>query len=1103
MQNNNNTQNSFSIVIQIVVLFCFIWGNIASARTQQYVQNLTISNLENQLDQLSAEESSLNASMLILSSEATELENMVNTAQEELAAVQNQVNPLQTSYSNLESEVALLGEQSTDAQNTIIEQQSALANKETLAEQLQASIAEFELQISTLTTQLDSVRQDYTASKSEVLASINETRTMRVNFNELVARWEERVQKIIDSYEQRQLAESSQARSDVIKRYSTMMTGLLDEYRIVFDEIAGLYDAQVSAKLAEATGLDTSFERVEEASNSQLSNLNTSLNSSTTDMQSKHTEIDQITALLEQLSATLITHQQDTETKQQELVVIEQSLESLNVDHAELSENLQSAELAYSNKQNQVLALQADIDAIPTQVLSIQAQIAEIIADQQAALARPELIAQARTQIENIEYADTGSCQFNPSVGVLVACFESGKDDVVRITHQDLMSNGVDLRGTPREAIAVFTGNATSAVTHVEADDLFTANSYIEVVAEAYDSIYTDNKMYQIVVNIDEPFNKLVSTTPMVATTSTPSIGTHTLKVDKHTKYAANARINAGWISQNGYTRVYANVPTDLAFDFVLGDHVSIEETSSVKFKLAHSLVYYHTLSLKVKVNGQYVEADFPEIKARGDVEFTVDLPENVLNTSNNQIVFEAKLIAANQRGSVEIGDVELTYKGKAEADQESVLFTLADGNVNSVIQGVTSENAVAYSITSTDTASRFSAQGASIDTAAELPNVNSGRVIVSNQPSTGLSLIKPKQYSELPMSDAEYLIISHHDFIGSQALNDLVLLRSQDYSVKVVDVDDIYAHYSDGVFDAKAIQAYLKDMMPTGTEMVLLVGDDHYDYKGIKDFVGKSFIPSMYFYNPVTGPSDSRFVDLDDDGLPDAAIGRMPVESTEELANIVEKTIAYENHDYSNTATLITNYTNGIPQFLHNIIKTKFPFQNSIGYGAGWDIDDLIVLPSLGNGVTAELVSEVRDLALEELENGSSLTVYTGHNTAAAGHVLHDTHIDDMTNTLKPTVLLSIDSYTGRYFQDDIGGVSSVKAESLLVKKEVGAAAVLANASATGINNFQGYLLRNMIANQAIGEAHKDAFYWAQNSSSTYYNVLGDPALKLKATQL
>jgi len=376
MQNNNNTQNSFSIVIQIVVLFCFIWGNIASARTQQYVQNLTISNLENQLDQLSAEESSLNASMLILSSEATELENMVNTAQEELAAVQNQVNPLQTSYSNLESEVALLGEQSTDAQNTIIEQQSALANKETLAEQLQASIAEFELQISTLTTQLDSVRQDYTASKSEVLASINETRTMRVNFNELVARWEERVQKIIDSYEQRQLAESSQARSDV---------------------------AQVSAKLAEATGLDTSFERVEEASNSQLSNLNTSLNSSTTDMQSKHTEIDQITALLEQLSATLITHQQDTETKQQELVVIEQSLESLNVDHAELSENLQSAELAYSNKQNQVLALQADIDAIPTQVLSIQAQIAEIIADQQAALARPELIAQARTQIENIE----------------------------------------------------------------------------------------------------------------------------------------------------------------------------------------------------------------------------------------------------------------------------------------------------------------------------------------------------------------------------------------------------------------------------------------------------------------------------------------------------------------------------------------------------------------------------------------------------------------------------------------------------------------------------------------------------------------------------
>ncbi len=88
----------------------------------------------------------------------------------------------------------------------------------------------------------------------------------------------------------------------------------------------------------------------------------------------------------------------------------------------------------------------------------------------------------------------------------------------------------------------------------------------------------------------------------------------------------------------------------------------------------------------------------------------------------------------------------------------------------------------------------------------------------------------------------------------------------------------------------------------------VLLVGDT--DIRGRVD-EPKAFyrLPTFYETSKVvvqygsepTIASDNRYGDFDDDGLPDVAVGRLPVDTPEELKRVVAKIIAYEqaiDHD-------------------------------------------------------------------------------------------------------------------------------------------------------------------------------------------------------------
>ena len=158
-------------------------------------------------------------------------------------------------------------------------------------------------------------------------------------------------------------------------------------------------------------------------------------------------------------------------------------------------------------------------------------------------------------------------------------------------------------------------------------------------------------------------------------------------------------------------------------------------------------------------------------------------------------------------------------------------------------------------------------------------------------------AIVAPKRitrfYPQLPPLDTtDYMIVTHPQF-AAQAQRLANLKMADGYHATVVDVERVYDTYSAGYADAAAVRALIRGVhRQAPLRYVLLFGDDTFDYH---DYVGTgavSYVPSLYGWDGEFGrvPSETLYADVDDNGTPDIAIGRLPAKTEAEAAILVDK---------------------------------------------------------------------------------------------------------------------------------------------------------------------------------------------------------------------
>jgi hypothetical protein len=318
-------------------------------------------------------------------------------------------------------------------------------------------------------------------------------------------------------------------------------------------------------------------------------------------------------------------------------------------------------------------------------------------------------------------------------------------------------------------------------------------------------------------------------------------------------------------------------------------------------------------------------------------------------------------------------------------------------------------------------------------------------------------------------------------------------LRESQGYKVTLVDVEDLYDEFSFGNKSARAIRDFLalaKGNWKKSPRFVLLVGDASFDprnYLGLGDF---DFVPTKLIDTAyLETASDDWFVDFNNDGIPEMAIGRLPVRTVEEADTVISKIIGYERSSKSNVALLVADMNDG------------FNFE-----GASEEVRAL--LPS---SITVRKIfrgnfgsdAEAKEEFLRGINQGPLLVNYMGHGSAEIwrGEILTSDDAEGLINGMRLPFFVSMTCLNG-VFQDVY---TESLAEALLKAKGGGAVAVWTSSGMTepggqAIMNKELIHLLFMGESLTLGEAivRAKASVSDQDIRKTWI-LFGDPTTRLK----
>lgn len=287
-----------------------------------------------------------------------------------------------------------------------------------------------------------------------------------------------------------------------------------------------------------------------------------------------------------------------------------------------------------------------------------------------------------------------------------------------------------------------------------------------------------------------------------------------------------------------------------------------------------------------------------------GQTRYTSEVSLDGLQASLDNTLVIRHQVAGEAPPVVYIDAVEVDYPRRAEADEATFRFSAGPDGVSSVA-GLNADTVALYDITAGAAPEYYGEVFPEEDGTLSFQADSSNRqfLVADSAAVSAPRELRPHTTSGLrTMTEgADYVIIAASHLVADAEA--LANHREADgYRVLVVDVDDVYWAFAHGEPDPVAIRAFLTHAWTTWEtrpRFVTLVGKGSVDYRDLLG-AGGNWLPPILA--PTDGgllPADSMFGDVvGDDGIPEVAVGRLPVTTGDELDRVLQAIARFESSE-------------------------------------------------------------------------------------------------------------------------------------------------------------------------------------------------------------
>jgi hypothetical protein len=663
-----------------------------------------------------------------------------------------------------------------------------------------------------------------------------------------------------------------------------------------------------------------------------------------------------------------------------------------------------------------------------------------------------------------------------------------------RVTYEMLKAAGLDLKGVPLNKI-MLTNRGQVLPIFVKGLGKFGPGAYIEFYGQALDTLYTDTNIYTVQVS-STPIGQISVSNNRLARAAKPLLSyTETLVVNNQRAYANYAPGTDAW-----YDTEMLVFKTGKSWDFPFQVNGLANPSAASTIELVVWGVTDWPQSpdhhLVVSLNGVVVAAQ--TFDGLTEQTLNIVLPAGTLQEGANTLRLTLPGDTGVDWDLINLDKFTVTYQRVFQAVDGRLAFTAAGQAFK--VTNLPSKDVVVYQMTQKGPVrlAQVLVQAGGNTYSATFAGTNQPlKYLVTTVEALYAPVMQPTRLQADLNHPAQYLIIAHPNFISG--LGPLVQARqAQGLTVSVVDVNDLYTQYTYGVFDPSAIQQYIAYAAQNlGTQYVLLVGGDTYDYRNYLGVNSLSFIPSLY---ATTGamvkfvPSDPLYADMNEDNIPDLAIGRFPVRTTAELDQIINKTLAYAGKDYGRTAVFASDKTDGSFSFkdISNSLAAGLP--------GAWSVENI--------HLDAVSVSTARTQLIAAMNRGTALVTFTGHSAPTMwtfSGLFKTQNAAALLNAGRPFVAVQWGCWNNYY----VDPVNNSLVQSLLFSGDRGAVALLGASTLTdsASEELLGELLTPILVTpgMSIGQALQAAkLELAQTHPELLdvllgWSLLGDPALVIE----